>query len=258
MMKQPHLLTISILVIIGFFYADADFKCDKRSVPCGCGLNNVEMSPYLNYNQEAVPHSWPMLVSIRFDCHHSGQAMTHCCTGTILSESYVLTSASCFDKMNRSSILSDNVFVLAGIHNSSEKQYRTFRMVDQIYIHSDWIKHSNTFLNDIAIIHISEPFDFVIDGFILPTCRPSRLNSSTYHINYPVDDSFLAIVGWNSLETPTLRQTAIYSMNHKYPVCATYIKNVEVQFCAHSFRDAYNSNCLTCTCISFTMILIFR
>ncbi|CAF1340657.1 unnamed protein product [Rotaria magnacalcarata] len=248
-MIQLCLLCIISLMNVGLLHVNGQFKCNKQFVPCGCGLNHVDMSNNLIYSGEVVPYSWSMVVSLQYDCHHDGNIAAHCCTATILSESYVLTSAQCVDRIDSSSILAGKVSVLAGVHTRSE-QDGTVRTIDHIYIHPKWTRMSDGYINDIAILHLSEPFDFDKNIYITRTCPSSRLNFLNEDIKYTEHETFLSIVSWNSTQTTgslsseTLQQIAMYFNKQRDSRCDASIKNAEMQFCAEvqeNMKGSYQS-----------------
>ncbi|CAF1470985.1 unnamed protein product [Rotaria sordida] len=99
------------------------YLCDKYAVPCGCSRRNVQF-PQTNIitANEAIP-----------------------IYGTILSESYILTSASCI-----ANVPLFGISIVAGIHNYSEDD-ATYRKVDQIFFHRDYIGISDNYANNIKI-----------------------------------------------------------------------------------------------------------
>ncbi|CAF4428763.1 unnamed protein product, partial [Adineta steineri] len=80
-----YILNITLCIAIRY-------DCDNRNRSCGCGFKNVEINEENNNPEEAIPYSWSMIVSIRYDCKQNGDPSTHCCSGTILNNRYVLTA----------------------------------------------------------------------------------------------------------------------------------------------------------------------
>ncbi|CAM4814297.1 unnamed protein product [Rotaria magnacalcarata] len=213
------------------------YRCSKNNTLCGCGFNNVALTTTrIVGGEEAIPYSWSMIVSLRYDCLNNGNFTTHCCGGTILNSYYILTAAHCVDKINLSSVLSQNITIAAGIHNLTEIN-QTIRRVDQIFIHSEYAGQQDLFKNDIAILHLSEPLDLDTNPFITQTCRPLRMNSSENIMAYPSNGSRLAVVGWSAANRPAniipqlLQQLYIRTIHHNDSTCARSIGHVTVQFC---------------------------
>lgn len=224
------------------------YVCNKTSVSCGCGFENVGLASLrIVGGEEAIPYSWSMIISLRYDCLNNSNPTTHCCGGTILNKYYILTAAHCVDKINQSSILSQNITIAAGIHNLTE-EHQIIRRVDQIIIHSDYSGSTDYFKNDIAILHLSEPFDFDTNPRITRTCRSSRHNFQAGTIEYPSNGSMLVVIGWGLINRPMnvkpqlLQQLNVYAMHHIHPPCAQNIGYVHVQFCAGVYGDNKGSH----------------
>ncbi|CAF2765003.1 unnamed protein product [Rotaria sp. Silwood2] len=220
------------------------YICNKNNVSCGCGFTNVALTPSRIINGEkAIPYSWSMIVSLRYDCLKNDNLTTHCCGGSILNEHYILTAAHCVDKINQSSILSQNITIAAGIHNLTEVN-QTIRRVDRIFIHSDYTGPVHWFKNDIAILHRSEPLDLDTNPRITRTCRPPRMSTQQDAREYRLNGSMLAVIGWGLLNRPfnvkpqVLQQLHIYAVHHIHPTCAQYISDVDVQFCAGVYEGS--------------------
>jgi secreted trypsin-like serine protease len=202
------------------------YDCDNRNVSCGCGFKNVEIHEENNNTEDVIPHSWSMMVSIRYDCHETGDPSTHCCGGTILNDIYILTAASCFNSSDNSSLVSGNITIAAGIHNLSQK-CQTIRVVDQIFIHPDWTPDDEA-MHNIAILRLAEPLDFKIDYLIGPACFPSRMDNSSE------DNSTLTVIGWNISENSdrVLQQLVVYPIGYNDSHCAESVNGSTLLFCA--------------------------
>jgi hypothetical protein len=195
-------------------------------VSCGCGRRNVQISQ-TNTN-EATPYSWSMIVSIRFNNQNK-----HSCSGSILSESYILTSASCI-----ANVSSFGLTIVAGIHNHSEDD-GIYRKVDRIFFHPDYIGLENSNANDIAILHISQTLNFDDNLFINQICLPKKdellLSDSIYD---PLPGTRLVVIGWglmnceNKTEQQLLQQIQVYSINDSEKNCYILNQHRDLQFCA--------------------------
>ncbi len=192
---------------------------------CGCGRRNVQISQ-TNTN-EATPYSWSMIVSIRFNNQNK-----HSCSGSILSESYILTSASCI-----ANVSSFGLTIVAGIHNHSEDD-GIYRKVDRIFFHPDYTGLLDNNANDIAILHVSQALNFDNDLFINRICLPEKDEVSPESIYYPASGTRLMVVGWGSMncenrtEQELLQQMEVYSVNDVEKNCYILNKHREIQFCA--------------------------
>ncbi|CAF2704863.1 unnamed protein product [Rotaria sp. Silwood2] len=215
---------------------------------CGCGYQNVQLATSrIVGGNEAIPYSWSMIVSIRYNCNFDGNVTAHCCGGTILNDYYILTAAHCVEQIDQSSVLSQNITIAAGIHNLSENN-QTIRRVDQIFIHSEYAGQPQLFKNDIAILHLDKPLNLDINPFITRTCIPPRINSSEDIIEYPSNGSMLVTIGWGmtdqlgNVQPQVLQQVSIYAIHHNYSTCKRSIGHINVQFCGGLF-DGRKSIC---------------
>jgi hypothetical protein len=228
------LLLVSINVLI-----DAEhFKCNKK-LSCGCGKSNVEINARIINGEEAVPYSWSMIISLRYDFLDNGNSFTHVCGGTILTDSYILTAASCFDRINGDVKLA-NITIAAGIHKRSQPR-QIIRDVDEIIIHPNWTDQRNRYEHDIALLHLSEPLDFQMNPFLTRTCLPLQLNTSETLMKYPPVGTSLAVVGWGRSvfygdDSDILRQTIVSLIEHNDAKCADIVTDPNSQFCA-GLRD---------------------
>jgi hypothetical protein len=169
-----------------------------------------------------------MIVSLRME--HSNH---HQCAGSILSESFILTAAHCVDRI---AINPSQVSVRAGIHYLSENS-AIIRQVDRIYVHPNWGGSALDAVNDIALLHLSEPLDFAKNPFIRRTCLP-QIELGENVTNYPPNGTLLSLAGWGltnfALDDPSqvLRQATLRAIHHTFPKCASFIHNPLLQFCA--------------------------
>lgn len=188
------------------------------------------MSARESDGEDAVPFSWSMVVSLQHDCRGDGNRRTHYCTGTILSESFVLTSARCVEAMDASQLRSGQVTVMATGTKS--------RTVNRIIIHPGWKEGSNGLTNDIALLQLAEPFDFAKDVSLTRTCRPSNLNSAIDLKQHFSNDTILVTVGWGPRG---LQQAAVPAVHQDQPMCGRMIENPELQFCVGLRKDNQGS-----------------
>ena len=204
------------------------YACDHVSAPCGCGYDDVELSPSrIVGGEEAVPYSWSMIASIR-----TRSTNRHFCGGSILSDSYILTAAHCLDDETP-----DAISVAVGIHGRVEID-GTIRRVDAFYIHPNWSSTSRERRNDIALLHLSEPLDFIKDSFVRRTCMPN-VQWPTSIVEYPANRTRLAVIGWgttrsgdSSSAAEKLQQAEVFLIHHTDPTCNRSLYDIERQFCA--------------------------
>ncbi|CAF4595051.1 unnamed protein product, partial [Rotaria sp. Silwood2] len=235
-------IRLLLIATIWISYVISYYECNQQSVSCGCGFKKVEMNANIVSGENAVPYSWPMIVSLRYDCLGNGDVATHCCSGTILSDSYILTAAHCVERIHASILLADNVTIATGIYSRSE-QFQTISKVDKIFIYPNLTRLMNGFRDDIALLHLAEPFDFTTNLLIGRTCLPPQLNSTNDIMKYPPSNISLVMIGLDFHENSNytacdvIQQTNLLSIHHDHSICAKSINHIETQFCAGVYED---------------------
>ena len=206
------------------------YSCNKTA-PCGCGESNVIISPSrIVGGEDAVPHSWPMIVSIRMG------EFEHTCGGTILSELFILTAAHCVVEKVIPTNLFRNVEVAVGLHNRSASS-ATIRRVKRFHVHPNYNKETLVGENDIAILELAQPLEIGLKFRTTRTCLPHG-NSSIQLSQYPPNNTRLMVVGWGALKfmeskLPTiLQQAQIFLIDNDYPTCKKIMTNGQSQLCA--------------------------
>lgn len=239
---QRHFIGTLLIVGSWLSFVSCYYQCNQQSVSCGCGMKKVKTSMHINRGENAVPYSWTMIVSLRYDCLGNGNSFTHCCSGTILSESWILIAAHCVERINETSILLDNITITTG-RFSRFQQYQTTRRVDHIFIHPNWTKTVNGFKHDIAILHLEKPLDFKSNLLITRTCLPMHLNSTKNFANSTLSNNPPVVIGWglrrvsNFATQDALQQTKFSSISHNYSSCAIAISDIGTQFCLHRYEN---------------------
>ena len=141
----------------------------------------IAISNYICEGKSVNINDYPWLVSIQFDFF--GQ-VKHACGGVIISDVFVLTTASCFDgALSLFSLFSvhagiDNIF-----HPSNTNEQ--IRRVSEITLHPNYT--SETFHNDLSLVRISSAFDFKS----LSTSIVSLSNTISF------ENMDLITIGWN-------------------------------------------------------------
>lgn len=206
------------------------FRCNT-SASCGCSTTPVifrDEPPFppsslrsiqgrIVGGENAEPNSWSWLVSIRTFNVHS-------CGGTILNEHWILTAAHCLGT-------SFGLTVHIGVYNETQASPQ-IRTIAEIVRHPQFDLPS--YVNDIALIRLSSPIDFLLGQYYTGiTCLPPK----NVGLNYPEPDTRLAVVGWGRLVyggiRPTvLRQVRVKAIPNDDRRCLNSIRNPERQFCA--------------------------
>ena len=194
------------------------YVCNRIPNECGCSLNDVIV---MNGNENIYPQSWSMIVSIREN------GVRHLCSGTILSDLYILTSARCVS--NR--LTNTNLSVVAGLDdlwgNAS-----IIHSVNQIIIHENYSPNV-TSLHDIALLKLSQSLIinrsplFSLSKICLP--KSSSLDQ--------MQNKRLMTVGWKNVSfngsgSNLLQQIPVNMIINSNSLCfdSNYTNNY--QFCA--------------------------
>ncbi|UJR29053.1 hypothetical protein I4U23_010268 [Adineta vaga] len=198
-------------------------SCD-RTVTCGCS-DKSELKSKIIGGQTVRTRIWSWVVSIRVGNRFQ-------CAGSILTSSWILTAAHCFSFANH---LGENIIEIdpslvtihAGSNNRLEENQ--YRRAIEIFHHPQF--DSSTYLNDIALIKVSSPFDMT-DITIGQICLPNLSSNE-----YPLVNTSVVAVGWgrvwqNGPESFTLQQVILKAVGHKQSSCSSLIFNPSKQFCA--------------------------
>lgn len=196
----------------------------------GTILCNAE---YFEYNQideeDSLQSSRSRMVSLRYDCQDKNDPTTHCCSGIILTESYILTAADCVDSFP------SGITIVGGIHNRFVSD-QTIRKVNQIMIHPNWANDRESFKYNIALVHVSDPLDFTVDKHITRTFNPIDLK-------YPSNSTRLLVIQWNSVkqnfEATTivnLQQNEMSMAGDDDQLCKELVHDIEQQFCVRFYH----------------------
>ena len=203
------LIQISFTTITSITYS-----CWSNST-CGCSSNSAVLTRIIG-GEEAQTNTWGWAVSIR-------SRNNHICGGSLISSDLILTAAHCLVSIKTISSIS----VTAGSKYLSIINQQRF--VSETYIHQNY--NPNTYVNDIALIHLSSPFD-MNDKALALICLPSNI------IEYPTENTAVVAIGWGVLSTVdrissnTLQQVSLEIIDNNDTTCERSIHNESVQFCA--------------------------
>ncbi|CAF3322035.1 unnamed protein product, partial [Rotaria sp. Silwood2] len=204
------------------------YRCDRIST-CGCGQNNVALFPSrIIGGVDAVEGSWPMIASLRLPDE------SHRCGGTLLSESFILTAAHCFDELSMS--IRMNITVAIGMTNRSDPK-QIIHKINQIYIHPNYSNQHLEHHHDIALLRVETPVVYTNNPRLTKSCI-HRINPLSSIIAHPKNGSRLAVIGWGVLRSETtfipqmLQQVEVYTIDNDHLTCSNSIYDPQVQFCA--------------------------
>ncbi|XP_002941509.1 serine protease 27 [Xenopus tropicalis] len=145
-----HLITALLLLNLGFYGCAAD---DAEPT---CGKSNVGTNRIAG-GHEATKGEFPWQVAVWLP----GKMF---CGGTLLSNTWVLTSAQCLDGHNASSV----VVILGSIKLSGNPKEETAIPAKRIIIHPYY--YFSNYSGDLALIELEKPVDFTT--YITPLCLP--------------------------------------------------------------------------------------
>ncbi|CAF1379158.1 unnamed protein product [Adineta steineri] len=200
------------------------YECNRIPNECGCSLSNVVLSEnnqqssnVHSTSENAYEYSWSMIVSIRVN------GTKHVCSGTILSDLFILTTAQCVINRNKNQIT-----IAAGIHSLS--QYTSIHTVAEVHIHEDY-KNNAPHLHDIAILRLEHPLRLTTQPLFSKTCLSNTSSSN------PLESSNLVAVGWKHTmvdeSTPNiLQQVSINRITTQNSMCFNSVYDNKYQLCA--------------------------
>lgn len=169
MMKTSLLLTLVLYSgLLCRNISSQTYNCQRNS-SCGCSAQAAVLTKIVG-GESARSQTWGWTVSIRRRSTNS-----HFCGGSIISAQHVLTAAHCVDGMTTPSSI--RVYV-GSIYLSLTNQVR-----DVAVIHRHAAYNPNNFLNDIAILKVSFPFDLTqagVDQVCLPNISSTVLATREY------------------------------------------------------------------------------
>lgn len=151
-MKQltSYLRCFVIFVVFSQSIATEEL-CDHKAT-CGCSSSS-RISGKIVGGVSAKIEAWSWTVSISIE-------NDYLCGGAILSDIWIITAAHCVQHFLPKSI---KVFAGSNIRWSSSQ----IRHVKKVFVHPKYV--SGTHKNDIALLHLNEPFDMLGMGLV-PIC----------------------------------------------------------------------------------------
>jgi len=173
----------------------------------GCGIPAIKPSfvGKIYNGQDAVPNSWPWMVSLR-GRRENGSYTRHFCGGSIIDEKTILTAAHCVTPFNTSVL---KIFV--GLHNSSATPSASdIYSVSAIHIHPGL--DQSMFRNDVAVVKLNK--SLIFSDKVSTVCLPSANSHETL---YGKD---VVALGWGFTEEGTfatiLQQADLLVLNSSF------------------------------------------
>jgi secreted trypsin-like serine protease len=189
------------------------------------GFDERKTSGRIFDGSEAPEHGFPWMAAIYFyDPAPQFNRTYHVCGGSIVSDMYVITAASCFFNVHQ------NFFFLfsvkAGIHKSfnGSEETEQIRSVSRIVVHPNY--NNATYLNDLALVRVSTAFN--LKALYVQTVSLSNLSS--------VEGMDLVTIGWGlyNRSNLTVAATSLQQVTVQEDVNCTENKmiNSTTQLCA--------------------------
>ncbi|CAF1277637.1 unnamed protein product [Adineta steineri] len=175
-------------------------------------------------NGVAAPeNAYPWMVSVRFHDPSPPNRMLTVCGGSIISDIFVLTAASCFFNAHTF----PHIFTIkAGAHkiDNENDELAQARTISHIITHPNY--NNSNYLNDLALVRVTPPFN--LKAINVNTISLSNLTS--------VENMFLLTIGWGvihqtnqSVAATTLQEIVI---QEDVECTNTKMTNSTTQLCA--------------------------
>lgn len=200
---------------------------DERINEPNCGLSEPVARVYNGKPATRKQVPWVVHWS-HFSKYSRGEESLITCGGSIISPSFILTAAHCF---NESELNDENLVVLVFV-NTTKLSQGPWTTAKRIIIHPEYKVKPNS--QDMALLQLSAPLSF--DEFVAPVCLPKP--------KWHKGGKLLMAAGWgvttfdgNGPVSDILLYTA--SKEAPYKECMRCIYNDEKKF--------YNKSILLCT-----------
>lgn len=214
-------------------------------------LFNVTLHAHdISHEEDFTQNTLSIIVSIKHDDHDKNNSTRDFCVGTILSESYILTAASCVSNLLKDALLT-NVMVTVNLYKESD-WYQVIRKIDEIFIHPQWINNQHHQNHNIAILHFSTPVDSILEKYITRLYPSQVHNEPNDVLQYPLKTSKLIAIEWDHMikyfknqKLPGAKPFEVALVDHEDPVCQKLISNSLQQFCTlfkNTCNRKYSSN----------------
>ena len=234
------MLPIVLLILLTSSNSNAEtiYSCNA-SAPCGCSKRPVQVSRILG-GENALNNTWGWAVSLLFN-------NSFYCGGSLISSSWIVTAAGCIG-----SIRPWEIAVSAATNQFFG--WQQWRYASAVFKHPSF--DTSTFLNDIALIKVSPPFNMT-DVSIAQICLPMATTDDYPPVNSSASDNFLSstpssrsfyfsffilkltAIGWgittqNGAPSTSLQQVTLQRVSYSDSACSQIIANRSSVFCSGS------------------------
>ncbi|EDV35249.1 uncharacterized protein Dana_GF22292 [Drosophila ananassae] len=171
---RPHLT----LLILGLICAGLSVVPEAQALPQGRILGG----------EDAVQGEFPWSVSVRY-------LKAHACSGSLISDSYILTAAHCVSNVGTTPVSTSDVQVRVGSINQFAGG--SIVSVKRILIHPSY----GNFLHDIALIELNSPLTFssTIAAVTLPTASEGEPEETEVEEEELPNGTPVYVAGWGEL-----------------------------------------------------------
>ena len=197
-----------------------NFACQQR--PCGCPTytyGSSSLNGRIVGGKDALPYSYPWLVALT-DRYRTDPF----CAGFIISSNTILTAAHCLHERSP-----NQIHILSKIHDLRQFKGERHR-IETWYIHPEYQFNGSTYINDIAMIKVQQPFG----ADLQPCCLPP-----TQSYDYPAASTTAVVSGWgktvnepNRGNSDVLQHVVMPVVDRKNVRCRNSIIDADRQLCA--------------------------
>ncbi|XP_046648259.1 brachyurin-like isoform X2 [Daphnia pulicaria] len=138
-------------------------------------------------------NSWMYLVTLKMDGAAAG---VYFCSGTLISDTKVLSAASCLENLSvfKMSQVTVSIGLRAVTGVPPPPNVQMTRRIGKVAIHSNY--NALKFANNIAIITLEYPV--VLSNFLVPVCLPAASTDQDQYV-----DQSAVIIGWGAADSAT-------------------------------------------------------
>ncbi|CAF1155836.1 unnamed protein product [Rotaria sp. Silwood1] len=215
---MSHLIHLTIKFL--FLFISHIHSCQWSPTQCGCAQTSPSTHHRIVGGTQAIPHSWPWIVSVR---KYGG----HICGGVLISNRHILTAAHCFPSYHPSNN-KDYSFAM-GHHNIQEKYFVS--KAKHIIRHAAYNTNGKN-INDIALVELNQTVDFNNSRFGFICLSLKHINNDE---TYPPIGKETWVVGWGTTQfqghvSQVLMQVAVPITTNKG--CQEKVTEPSKQICA--------------------------
>ncbi|XP_053328026.1 serine protease 53-like [Spea bombifrons] len=164
--------------------SELDMESCSQNSSRGCG--HPVASPGSAPNNNATERAWPWQVSVQ-------QFGSHACSGALIAETWVLTSAHCMSSVSST----DYIIILGRQSQSGANPHEVTRRVRRVVTHPEYKKTSR--LNDLALVEVY--YGVTFSDSILPICLPPE--------DVPPPSTGCWVTGWGNLEPSEISSSSL-------------------------------------------------